>query len=529
MIAHLRPILVCFLALALGIWLAKLWHYDSIWYFIVIVSMLSFALLMLLLRLVTKENKFVTYFWNIRKWVCCMLIPIMIGFGAYHIVFSMYSIDFTPKQNIVYGVSGTVDTNYIVKEKGIYFVISNVKVIDSTETISLKRNVFVYLYHPEDREYTKEELEKIKPGNVILMVSTLVATPVFADTKINAFAYSNNFQHSAYTTLDSINVIDGKMGFWDSAREYIRNIYNQYMDERYAGLAFSVLVGDKTSLPEDIAQNFQVSGIAHVVAVSGLNTAFIMLLLLFILNRIKAKRWIKLIVVILILGFYALLCDLAPSVVRASIMSVFLLFGQLFGKQSDSMNSIALSGILLLLLYPLYIFDLSFLLSYAGVFGIFLLYPVFKSWLSRFKYPKITDAIALTLSATIGTLPLIINAFEYVSLIGLIANLILVPLFGFAFMILFGITLLSLIIPFAGYLLTVIQYGFWVVDKGALLFASVPYAITTVKPIREFALVGYYSGIFFSSRYCIANSYLKTLLIQISFTAFIIGFVLSFF
>lgn len=528
MIAHFRPIFMSFVSLALGLWLGKIWLYDSIWYFVVIVSILVFCLFMLLFRIKFKQNKFVNYFWNIRKWTICILIPLLIGFGLFYLVYIAYTIDFEPADDETYNISGTIDTNYIIKEKGVYFIISDVSIqTDGDENIELERNVFVYIYHPEDEPYTKDDLTSIKPGTKILIQGELTTASVFDDDDIYSFAYTNNFQHTTFTSLDDIVISGGSMGFWDSVREYIRSLYDRYMDERYAGLAFSVLVGDKTALPDDISLNFQISGIAHVVAVSGLNTAFIMMLLMYILNKCRVNRWIKLSIVIAILWFYAMLCGMAPSVVRASLMSIFLLTGQLFGKQSDSLNSISLSGILLLLIYPLYIFDLSFLLSYMGVFGIFLLYAVFKRWLRVKKGAFIRDNIALTLSATIGTLPLIINAFGYVSIIGLVANLVLVPLFGYAFMILFGVTLVALVIPLAGYLFTAIQYGFWVVDKGAMIFASVPYATVDIKPIVDYALAGYYCCMFFSSRFCIANPYAKAILVEITASVFIVGTILS--
>lgn len=528
MIAHFRPIFVCFIALALGLWLGKIWLYDSIWYFVLVVSILVFCLFMLLFKIKFKQSKFVDFFWNIRKWVICILIPVLVGFGLFYLVYVSFKIDFKPKTGETYNISGTIDTNYIIKEKGVYFIISNVSVThDRTGTAYLDRNVFVYLCHPENGQYTEEDLVGLKPGIRIVVEGELTPAYVFAYDGIYSFAYTNNFQHATYTTLENISILGGQMGFWDSVREYIRELYCKYMDARYAGLAFSVLVGDKTALPSDIALNFQISGIAHVVAVSGLNTAFIMMLLMFILNKCRINRWVKLSIVVGILWFYAMLCGMAPSVVRASLMSIFLLIGQLFGKQTDSLNSISLSGILLLLIFPLYIFDLSFLLSYAGVFGIFLLYPVFKKWLKVKKGSFIRDNLALTLSATLGTLPLIINAFGYVSIVGLLANLILVPLFGYAFMVLFGATLLALLIPFAGYLFSIIQYGFWVVDKGAMLFASVPYAIVEVKPIADYALAGYYGCMFFSSRFCVANPYAKALLIEITATVFIVGTILS--
>lgn len=282
------------------------------------------------------------------------------------------------------------------------------------------------------------------------------------------------------------------------------------------------------SLDPEIAYNFQISGIMHVVAVSGLNTAFIMLLLLWLLNKFRANRWVKLGIIVVVLGFYSLLCDMTPSVVRSSMMSIFLITAQLFGKQRDDLTSISLSGIILLLLFPLYIFDLSFLLSYLGVFGIFLLYKPLVRGLTKIKFGRLAGPVALTISATLMTAPIVINAFGYFSLIGLLANLVLVPLFGYVFMLLFGATLIVLVLPFMRGLLWVLQWGFWLVDKGAWLFASVPNAMVLLRPIPNWSLVGYYMSAFYSSQHCVARLSLKIPLIVVGFAVFLVGFVLSF-
>ncbi len=455
------------------------------------------------------------------------------GFGMYQIDYARHTLTFTPNEDTNYNIYGTVDGNYIEKEKGVYFIINNVKVVSeysTSGTISLDSNVFIYLYYRDgETSYSESELSKILPGNEIVLTSKLVATPVFAKSQINTFAYSNNYQYSCFTDLDSITFIDGEMGFWDSLRERIRNMYKQNMGDKYAGLAFSVLVGDRTELDPDIAYNFQISGIMHVVAVSGLNTAFIMILLLWALKKVRANRWIKVGVIFTILLFYAILCDMTPSIVRSSMMSIFLISAQLFGKQRDDLTSISLSGIILLIIYPMYVFDLSFLLSYLGVFGIFLLNKPIERGLTRLKFGKLSAPIALTMSATLMTAPIIINAFGYFSLVGLLANLILVPLFGYVFMILFCITLIALIIPFVDRILWLLQWGFWLVDKGAWLFASVPYASVPLNKIPDWALVGWYLGTFFCSQQCVAKAKIKVPLSLTSLSVFGVGFVLSFF
>lgn len=522
MIAHLRPIFIAFMALAFGIWLSKLVMYDSIWFGIAVVIIAALCFFFLGLYFAFKKCKFFEFFYRIRIHLIIMVIAIMFGSGLYLIMTAVYTVDFYPTKNHIYGVSGVVDTNYIQTQNGTYFFISDVNVYSDKTSVDLKRNMYVYMSHPESGPLSDDELKMILPGNHIFFTSQIALAPVFDYDKINSFAYKNNYQHVAYPLIENITVIDGKMGVMDSIREHIRGIYKQHMDERYAGLAFSVLIGDRTELADDIQDNFAISGIAHVVAVSGLNTAFIMMLLLWVLSKARAKKWIKLTVVIIVLLLYALLCDMTPSVVRASLMSVFLLIGNLFGKQSDKLNSISLSGIIVLLFSPLYIFDLSFLLSYSGVFGIFLLYPIMQKAFKFLKWKLLVDSVALTVAATIGSAPLIINAFGYFSIIGLLANLILVPLFGYAFMILFFLTLIALIIPPAAYLFTLAQYGFWLVDKGALLFAIVPFASVRVPATSDWAMVSYYLGTFTASRYCLIEDYTKVTLTTVLFTIYFV-------
>lgn len=533
MIAHFRIIFFAFLSLALGIWLGKLYHYDSVWYVYGLLIFLGLMLVFLLLHFVFPKSKFLQYFWAIRRFLVVIVLFCCVGFGMYHVDYARHQMTFTPDKNINYNVTGTVDINYIEKEKGVYFVISDVTVLNGTvsvEETKLDSNVFVYLYYREgETSYSEEELSQILPGNKIILTSKLVATPVFGDKEINTFAYSNGYQYTCFTNLDSITFVEGEMGFWDTVREHIRGIYKQNMDEKYAGLAFSVLVGDRTELDPEIAYNFQISGIMHVVAVSGLNTAFIMLLLLWVLKKVRANRWVKLSVIIVVLLFYALLCDMTPSIVRSSMMSIFLITAQLFGKQRDDLTSISLSGIILLLIFPMYVFDLSFLLSYLGVFGIFLLNKPIERGLNRLKFGKLSAPIALTLSATLMTAPIIINAFGYFSLIGLLANLILVPLFGYVFMLLFCVTILALLVPIFGNLLWLLQWGFWFVDKGAWLFASVPYASVALSKIPDWALVGYYAGTFFCSQQCVAKRRVKISFAVTTISIFMVGFVLSFF
>ncbi len=534
MIAHFRVIFFAFLSLALGIWFASLFYSISEWFLYAPLIFLGILLVFFAFHFLFKKCPVCSYIFSIKWLILLVALFMALGFGLFNLTKLITTPNFVPEKDKYYTVYGTIDTNYIVKEKGVYFIASNPTVLmeDAFGEYSNKKldySIFVYLQNRQEGvPYDEDELIKILPGNKIAITSTLSLTPFFSNGEVNAFAYKNNYQYSLFVTLDDLTITEGEMGFWDTIREHIRGIYSDNMDPKYAGLAFSVLVGDRTELDQSISDNFQISGIMHVVAVSGLNTAFIMMLLLWVLNKCRANKWVKLAVIILTLTFYAFLCDMTPSVVRSSLMSIFLITAQLFGKQRDDLTSVSLSGLLLLLICPVYIFDLGFLLSYLGIFGIFLLLKPIDRLLTKLKFGKLSTPIALTLSATIMTAPITINAFGYFSLIGLLANLILVPLFGYVFMILFGITLVALILPFVGKLLWLLQWGLWVVDKGAWLFASVPYASVPLKPIPDWATATYYAGAFYSSQQCVAKRRQKVPLALSCFGVFLVGFILSF-
>ena len=524
MITHFRPIFLCFLGMAFGICLTLISAVYSVWCLVAtLVVVVIFSILLLISRF--QKSGFFRAVFSTRWYFVIILIATILGSCLCLVSITKHAPTFTPDETRYYGISGTIASNYIETDKGFYFFISNATVLDNEETIPLDSNIYVYITKNANTAITDEDLNSILAGNEIFVTTRLTSTPIFSSDGFNSFAYKNNFQHTAYISFENIIVMEGNLSFMDSVRERIRNLYKQFMDERYAGLAFSVLIGDRAELDADIEDNFQIAGIAHVVAVSGLNTAFIMLLLLWLLKLFKAKRWVKITVVVVVLALYAWLCDFTPSIIRASLMSVFLLLGNLFGRQTDKLNNVSLAAVLILLFKPMYIFDLSFLLSFFGVFGIFLLYPVMQRAFRFLRWRPLVDAVALTVSATIGTAPLIINTFNYFSLIGFVANLVLVPLFGYAFMLLFVVTIFALIIPILGYLFVPIQYGFWLVDKGAWLCASVPFATISVPTVSTYATVSYYLGVFAASRFNLVGEGTKVVSTTILFDVYLFGLV----
>jgi len=509
MLAHFRPLLFTFLALALGIYLGKLYFYESPIYFYIVGGVLISLILCSLLYLVVK-NKVFKNLWNLKWKFLTIIVFFFLGFAMFDFNYYNSGSNFESNKNLDYYVVGIVSENTVINDDILSFYIENATVVyDSTE------------YKPQNRILVKvdislvddtNEIFNLEPNDMVVFVAKIYNSPIFNKEYLNSYAYKNNYQHKAYVDANDLIISKGSLGLLDSVRENIKNLLYGNMSESYANVAYAVLVGDKTFVDDDTLQDFQATGTAHILAVSGLHIGFLVLLLLFILRKIKMKDKWQVLSISIILLLYCMLCGWAVSVIRASIMAVALLLGKAFGQQTDSLSSLSLAGLILLFWQPLMLFDLSFQLSFASVFAIIFLMPVFQNLFKRFRFKKFWDLLALSLSAQIGTLPFLINAFDYISVIGLIANLVVVPFFGVVYMCLFLFVIITLIFPFLSFLLWLLQWGIFLVLWTCNLFANVTFATTTLPAFYDWVIIIYLFAMFSISYNCLFSKLSKILI-----------------
>jgi competence protein ComEC len=173
----------------------------------------------------------------------------------------------------------------------------------------------------------------------------------------------------------------------------------------------------------------------HILAVSGMHIGLLILALLKVLALFS--RWVSrkqaLLLVVLIVWYYAILTGLSASVLRSVFMFSVLLLSQLWGRQISNLNALFFSAFCLLLYDPLYLFDLGFQLSYLAMLGIYLYYELIKEWM-LFKWrfaQQLWDGTALGLAATLTTLPLSLYHFHLYPNYAQLANLCLMSLSSF--------------------------------------------------------------------------------------------------
>lgn len=234
------------------------------------------------------------------------------------------------------------------------------------------------------------------------------------------------------------------------SRDALLSILRKNITEpRERGIAEALLIGYRDELDKDLVQSYSNTGVVHIIAISGLHLGMIYAALLFILRPFDKKRklrWIKPVIIIVVLWLFSLMAGAAPSVLRAAVMFSFICIGDLFNKQSNIINSLAASAFCLLCYNPFYLWDVGFQLSYAAVLSIILFMNPLRKW---FCFPniflsKLWDMCAVTVSAQVLTFPFIIYHFHQFPAFFLLSNMVVVPLSSF---ILFAEIVLCIVAP----------------------------------------------------------------------------------
>lgn len=240
---------------------------------------------------------------------------------------------------------------------------------------------------------------------------------------------------------------------WTFFRKHVLNAIDANFSKESASLAKALLIGYKNELAREEKISFSRAGLSHIMAVSGLHVGFLLFpfwLVIPFFWTLKYGKQIGITLLIIILFVYAGLTDFSPSVTRASLVGILLAYGKLFHKVRNSKNLTAVAALIILLINPSDLFSIGFQLSFGAVYIILLTAPVFQRWLPvwiRLRwYGKPITIIIISFIVQIGLFPLLAYYFGEFSLVGPLANALVIPFLGIA--VPFGLALL-LITPFA--------------------------------------------------------------------------------
>lgn len=250
----------------------------------------------------------------------------------------------------------------------------------------------------------------------------------------------------------------------------------------------ALLVGERVDIDYETNTAFKVSGISHIIAVSGLHMSVLFGAIYALTAR---NRWLSGLLGIPIMLLFAAIVGFTPSVTRACIMQSVMLIGLMFKREYDQQTALSAAVMLMILSNPLVVASVSFQLSVGCVMGIMLFSDRIRDWLLERKWlcdvkgrgvlPRLrrwfVSSVSISISASIITTPLVAYYFETVSLVSILTNLLTVWLVSYIFMLAASVLLLSLVsMPFAALVGSIVSFLVAFVAGTAKLLSSFPLA-----------------------------------------------------
>lgn len=207
---------------------------------------------------------------------------------------------------------------------------------------------------------------------------------------------------------------------------------NGLQDDEYSVIT-AVLLGNDETLEPELKARYSSAGVSHILCVSGMHVGIIFMIINFLLKPLDYSHklcWLKALLLLLTIWFYAQITGLAPSVKRAAAMFTFVTIGGLLRRPVNIFHSLFASLFFLLLLNPLLIFEIGFEMSYLAVFGIVIFQPkivaLYKPRTIIFNY--FWELTAVSISAQLATFPLSVFYFGQFPNYFLLANLSVIAL-----------------------------------------------------------------------------------------------------
>lgn len=238
------------------------------------------------------------------------------------------------------------------------------------------------------------------------------------------------------------------------ASSYRREMLSLYRDLGFASDELAVLsaltIGDKTELSDSVRESYSVAGASHILALSGLHIGLLYTLLFFILKPVAQRgnigRCLRSVFLLILLWAFAFFTGLSPSVVRSVSMFSILAIADMVGRQTLSLNTLAVAAWLMLFFNPAWLFDVGFQLSFLAVASILLIQkPIHQLFTVKSRVGKyVWGLMSVSIAAQIGTAPLVMFYFSRFSTHFLLTNLVVIPLIT---IILYGAVIMLLLTP----------------------------------------------------------------------------------
>lgn len=376
----------------------------------------------------------IIYFRRVDYAVLCAIVIVAFLIGALYVYF--YCASFGEAEvslDVAYKVTGRVSEVGVTGGGRNYIIVSGAE----ANGVRLGGKIIAYL--------NSNAGDYCEGGYLVTFTAKLNQQGLFDDGSVTF-----NAQRAVkyYCTINSGLEAQHRFSLFGWVNGAIRSRLFDNLDTETASVCYALLTGNSSLISEGTLASFRNGGIAHLFAVSGLHIGVIFAAMTFILNKLPVNRYVSAAVRIVVVLLYSGVCAFSASSVRAAITCSFVVLASLTHKKFDPLNAMSTVAVILLLINPLYLYGAGFLLSFGASLGIILL----KRNLSKVFYflpAKVRDVLAMSLSAQLAIIPTQLSCFGYISLAGLILNVLIIPVASVLYLLLFASAMFALIVPIA--------------------------------------------------------------------------------
>ena len=296
--------------------------------------------------------------------------------------------------------------------------------VDSGPPVKFKDKISIYL--------SENEQNNLKIGMTIQVKGSAVSYNHATNPgEFDSASYYHNKGFAFIMFPDEIHIIDVNYNhfkqFLFNLSEKIKSTYYKYLPEGKAAIVSGIVLGKRYLISEEDSSMYSRNGIMHLLAVSGMHVSTLAALIIWFMSRMPVGHIKARLVIIILLVSYGFLTGFSVSCIRAVIMILLNIFAKLIGRPYDPLNAISISGIILLLINPIYLFEASFLLSFSAVTAVTVITPYIKE---KTEFVLASSNIIVILF----TAPIILYFYNDLALYSIVINIIVVPIMSVLFL-----------------------------------------------------------------------------------------------
>ena len=381
---------------------------------------------------------------------------------------------------------------------------------------------------------------KINYGDIFLISGNLQLIPSpknpfefnFKKHLQKEYIYFNDWVFLSNCKLIKNNSLNRFLAFIENCRFSLNKklFKNIPQDDNIRGILLAMFLGDKSKLTPQIQEAYQKTGVAHILAISGLHCVLVFTIIIMFLSLfLRAAKFdiFKKIIALTFIFYYAAITGRAPPVLRTTLAITFITLLNFFNNKTQPIIILFNSALLLIILSPNIFYAASFQMSYSCVLGILLFY---KKFYNIYKLPKKLQAsfiqkikiklfkvvkytLIITMSTKLTLTPLMIYYFHFFTLFNFLINLIVITIFTPMILALgFLVIFFSFFNSLSQILSSVLSFVVENMNEIVVLFSKIPYASYTNIAWDLYDMFLFYSIVCF---FYLAIKYKKSIFIYV--------------